>query len=71
MFIRDLIDNYENQVFVKAMVNIAQALNKSIVAGFVENAETLALLNSLGVQYVQGYYFDKPTDKHKVFYNQG
>ncbi|SET23440.1 diguanylate cyclase (GGDEF) domain-containing protein [Nitrosomonas marina] len=67
MFIRDLPKNYENQVLVKAMVNIAQALNKSVVAEFVENDETLALLKSLGVQFAQGYYFDKPTDQHKAF----
>ena len=67
LFVRDLVNNHEDQVFVKAMVSIAQGLNKLIVAEFVENSETLELLGTLGVQFVQGYYFDRPTVKHEVF----
>ncbi len=67
LFVRDLVNNHENQVFVKAMVSIAQGLGKSVVAEFVENAETLEMLKSFGVQFVQGYFLDKPTDQHKVF----
>lgn len=64
IFISDLVGNHENQVFVKAMVSIAQGLGKSVVAEFVENAQTLQLLKNLGVQYVQGYYLDKPKKDH-------
>lgn len=67
MFIKDLVNNHENKVFVKAMISIAQGLNKSVVAEFVENVETLDLLKSYGVQFVQGYYLDKPTEQHKAF----
>ncbi len=67
MFVRDLVNNQENQVFVKAMVSIARGLGKAVVAEFVENAETMALLHSFGVQFVQGYYLDRPSDRHPAF----
>lgn len=67
LFVSDLVNNHENQVFVKAMVSIAQGLGKTVVAEFVENDETLALLKSFGVQLVQGYYLDRPTEQHKAF----
>ena len=69
LFICDLVNNPENQVFVKAMVSIGLGLGKSVVAEFVENAETLELLKTFGVQFVQGYYLDRPTAQHKAFYN--
>lgn len=60
VFIQDLPNNYENQVFVKAMVSIAQGLGKLLVAEFVEDAETLQLLKDFGVQFSQGYHLDRP-----------
>ncbi len=71
MFVSDLANNHTNQVFVKAMTEIAQGLGKSVVAEFVENAETLSLLDNFGVQFVQGYYLDKPTDRHAAFQHYG
>jgi diguanylate cyclase (GGDEF)-like protein len=70
LFIRDLTNNHENQVFVKAMVSIAQGLGKLIVAEFVEDEATLKLLKSFGVQLVQGYYLDYPTEQHEALLQQ-
>lgn len=67
MFIRDLPNNHENQVFVKAMADIAHGLKKSLVAEFVEDLETLKLLQTLGVEYAQGYYFARPVSQHDMF----
>ncbi len=67
MFVSDIVNNHENQVFVKAMISIAQGLGKSVVAEFVVNAETLELLKAFGVRLVQGYYLDKPAEQHEAF----
>jgi len=66
MFVSDLVNNHENQVFVKAMISIAQGLGKSIVAEFVEDSAIFDLLKTFGVPLVQGYYLDKPTEYHKA-----
>lgn len=60
MFVRDLARNRENQVFVRAMVDVAKGLGKRTVAEFVEDAATLEMLNSLGVDMVQGYHLHRP-----------
>ncbi len=61
MFIRDLTNNRDNQIFVKAMVDVARGLGKDIVAEFVEDAVTLEMIQNLGIQYVQGYYLGRPS----------
>lgn len=60
MFIRGLLNCREDQVFVRAIVEVARGLNKKTVAEFVGDAETLALLAELGVDYAQGFYLSRP-----------
>ena len=64
LFIRDLAHDPENQIFVQAMVSVALGLGKSVVAEYVEDGESLALLRKFGVDLVQGYYLDRPTAGH-------
>lgn len=59
-FIRNLVQNQDDQVFVKALVETAKGFGKKTVAEFVENAEILALLRKYGVDYAQGYHIGKP-----------
>lgn len=60
LFIRNLPSSPEDQVFVRAIVEVARGLNKKTVAEFVGDAETLAILRELGVDYAQGYYLSRP-----------
>lgn len=64
LFIRDLPNDRDNQVFVKSIVDVARGLGKRTVAEFVENEETLAMLRHFGVDMVQGYHLDKPQEMH-------
>ncbi|UCV23058.1 EAL domain-containing protein [Ferribacterium limneticum] len=61
MFISNLPTSREDQVFVRAIVDVARGLGKKTVAEFVGDAETLRLLAEIGVDYVQGYYLSRPT----------
>jgi EAL domain-containing protein (putative c-di-GMP-specific phosphodiesterase class I) len=60
-FIRDLPASRTDQLTVEAIVRIAEGLGKSTVAEFVGNAETLALVERLGVDYAQGYHLGMPS----------
>lgn len=60
MFIRNLADDPSDQVFVRAIVEVARGLGKKTVAEFVGNAETLVILRGLGVDYAQGYFLSRP-----------
>ena len=64
IFIRDLPNDPDNQVFVQAMVSVALGLGKSVVAEYVEDGKTLALLRNFGVDLVQGYFLDRPVARH-------
>lgn len=64
LFIRDLPNDHDNQLFVKAIVDVARGLNKTTVAEFVEDQETLDMLKAFGVDKVQGYFLDMPCADH-------
>ena len=59
-FVRDLATDEANRIFVKALCDVARGLNKQVVAEWVENRETLQLLNEMGTLYAQGYLFHRP-----------
>jgi len=59
-FIRKLDENPDDQVFVKAMSDVARGLGIKTVAEFVEKEEVLDLLKEFGVTYAQGYLIGKP-----------
>ncbi|KFI23890.1 diguanylate phosphodiesterase [Nitrosococcus oceani] len=61
MFVRELAKSHQDQVFVKALSEVAKGLGKKAVAEFVEDAEALALLHEYGVNYAQGHYIGRPT----------
>lgn len=64
VFIRDLPNDSDSQLFVKAIVDVVRGLGKITVAEFVEDAETLEMLKKFGVHMVQGYHLDMPRADH-------
>ena len=64
LFIRNLPTDRDNQVFVKAIADVARGMGKQTIAEFVEDGRTLAMLREFGVDMVQGYYLDKPRQDH-------
>lgn len=61
LFIRELTKNRENQIVVKAMIDVAHGLGKAAIAEFVEDAATFKMVKELGIQLAQGYYLGKPS----------
>lgn len=59
-FVRDMDVNSINRTFVENIKRIAVAMNKQVVAEFVENEEIETMLNNIGVEYIQGYHIHKP-----------
>lgn len=64
MFIRDLPLEHDNQVFVRAIIEVARGMGKQTVAEFVEDGRTLLMLREMGVDMVQGYHLDRPKADH-------
>jgi len=51
----------ENQAAVKAIIEMTKEAGKRSIAEFVSDANSLALLWRLGVDYAQGYYIHEPS----------
>ena len=69
LFIRNLPHDYDNQLFVKAIVSVARGLHKTTIAECVEDEATLEMLKSFQVDCVQGYYLEKPRSDHPLLAN--
>ncbi|MER2493107.1 GGDEF/EAL domain-containing response regulator [Catenovulum sediminis] len=63
-FVKDMPDDPIDLALVRAIHEIARSLNKVSVAEFVENQETLNLLEEIGVDFAQGYHIAKPAPIH-------
>lgn len=59
-FIREIVTNREDQLFVKALVDVARGMGIRTIAEFVESEAAFRLLQRLGVDYVQGYHIGRP-----------
>jgi EAL domain-containing protein (putative c-di-GMP-specific phosphodiesterase class I) len=59
-FVADAAREEDSRLIVKSVIDLAHALGLTAVAEGVEDAETLALLDDLGCDHVQGYYVARP-----------
>jgi len=57
--IQNLATDKVNQTSFKALLEVAKSLNKKTIAKCVEAADNLGVLWQLGVDYVQGHYFEQ------------
>lgn len=59
-FVRDLVHSAASRHVVSAVVSLASGFDLETVAEGVEDAETLELLQRLGVRHCQGYHLGHP-----------
>lgn len=57
-FVQDLANG--NEAIIKAIIMMAKEFGAKTIAEGVETEHELSLLKQLGVNYLQGYYFNKP-----------
>jgi PAS domain S-box-containing protein len=66
-FVRDLRTSAASLHVVEAVVSLARGFGLQTVAEGVEDAETLTLLKSMGVDYAQGYHIARPGPLEDAF----
>lgn len=59
-FIKDLHRGSTDEIFVRALRDIARKMGLTIVAEMVEREDTMQKLRTLGIDYVQGYAIGRP-----------
>ncbi|MEM9530504.1 MAG: EAL domain-containing protein [Pseudomonadota bacterium] len=60
MFVRDIVEDKTDRIFVKSIIDIAHTLNIKTIAEFVENDDILNIVKSLGADYAQGFGVHRP-----------
>lgn len=60
IFVQNIHEEKHHVQVASAIVEMAKSMELSVVAEGVESVEELKILNSLGVDLVQGYLFEKP-----------
>jgi diguanylate cyclase (GGDEF)-like protein len=61
MFVRNMLNDPKDMAFVKTLAILAQEFGIQTVAEYVESEELLTAVNSLGIDFAQGYHTGKPT----------
>jgi len=59
-FIRELLKDPINSAIIKSFHQVAQVMGIATIAEFVDSEEKLVHLQSLGIDYAQGYWIAKP-----------
>ena len=59
-FVMDVVENYNSQDIIRAVVDIAKSIGAEVVAEGIENQTQLDMVTELGCDRVQGYYLCEP-----------
>jgi EAL domain-containing protein (putative c-di-GMP-specific phosphodiesterase class I) len=60
-FIKDIVSDPIDRTLVDAINKMAHTMGLKTVAEYVESEEILKLLNTMNIDYAQGYFIQKPT----------
>lgn len=61
--IKDIVSDGNSQIVTNTIVDFARKLGIETIGEFVCSKEVYDYIKEIGVDYSQGYYFGKPTDK--------
>lgn len=59
-YIRRASQNEKDLAVLKSVVDVCKAMNLHLIAEMIETSDQVAHMQSLGVEYGQGYYYGKP-----------
>jgi diguanylate cyclase (GGDEF)-like protein/PAS domain S-box-containing protein len=70
-FIRQLREDPNDQILVRAMAQVARSFGKKTIAEYVENGELLAAVRTYGIDYAQGYHVGRPVPPEQILRGEG
>ena len=60
-FIKNIVTDKKSQVIVDAIIEICRALDIKIIAEHIHNKEVKKMVEALGIDFSQGFYFGEPS----------
>jgi EAL domain-containing protein (putative c-di-GMP-specific phosphodiesterase class I) len=70
-FIRQLREDPNDQILVRAMAQVARSFGKKTIAEYVENGELLDAVRTYGIDYAQGYHVGRPVPPEQILRGEG
>lgn len=61
-FVKNLVSDASDRVFVRMMAELSQAFGMETVAEWVTDGPTAEIAESLGITYLQGFHFGRPIE---------
>ncbi|MGV8984174.1 putative bifunctional diguanylate cyclase/phosphodiesterase [Clostridium sp.] len=65
-FIDNIVTNEREKAIVDGIIQLAQKIDLDVIAEGVETKEQIRLLQSMGCNQIQGYYFSKPLPPEEI-----
>ena len=65
-FVRDIVANPDDQLIVRATIELAHTLDLKVVAEGVESLAIYEILADMGCDHAQGYYISRPLEAEQV-----
>ncbi|MCB2310500.1 EAL domain-containing protein [Clostridium tagluense] len=65
-FIDNIVTNEREKAIVDGIIQLAQKIELDVIAEGVETKEQIKLLQSMGCNQIQGYYFSKPLPSDEI-----
>jgi len=69
--IKDINVDVESRNIVKGIVDLARSLDVKLIAEYVSTAEIYAIIQELGIEYAQGYYFGEAVKCDAISVQEG
>jgi len=70
-FIKDILDDPMDRAFVESINQIGHVIGVETIAEFVDDADKMALLHRMGVDYAQGYHVHRPQLMRELLVQKG
>jgi len=66
IFIDDMVEGKKDRAIVKSIIELSKGLDLKVLAEGVETKEQYDLLQVMGCEVIQGYYFSRPVPSDKI-----
>ncbi|MBS3953255.1 MAG: EAL domain-containing protein [Methylomicrobium sp.] len=65
-FVRRMDQHKEDNMYVRALVDVIHAFGKKVIVDDVESERVLALVEKMGIEYARGSFFDERVDNQSA-----
>jgi len=62
MFIKDILNNEKSELIVETIVSLCKKRGIKVIAEFIHSKAVLEKIESMGIEYSQGYYIGEPKE---------